>query len=488
MRTGGVLFGIFLAASGLSACDEYETITGTSNTSDPTRNYSQSETVIAVTPMSDRVSVTVAYNDETGEDGTFIEYTPTTRKVKRGASLMGWSYSPDGGDTFTIKGKLRPPAGWSILWGDPAIASVRNPYSATVGLVYLTNIASPDDRFPAGGHSGYIGDVLAGACIARSWNGGQTFSHVQCVRDGNHFYDGAAMAVSRTGRACAAYNDVDEDSIDVWCQNGLLTSFKLVPNPFPGQKIVTHPRLRADDDGNMYLMAMRACSGGRGQLILAKWNGTSWTSPVSAGACDGAVYPQFNLGGRMLRTGPQFSFDIRNDEMVGSDAIRVVYTHTGSDGRHHLKGNFCSASALSCWDGGSGWTTDASTGHQFNPKIDRAPRRRNERGEVISEEIWKVVFYNDDLGGTNQISVKQGNLAVLPDQSRVFVPFELVPKHEVCSDTRGYWGDYDEVKFVQFREPSKAAQFIVTGSDSSRGCNLREAYRSRYLHISKVLF
>ena len=32
----------------------------------------------------------LTYNDETGTEST-IQYTPTTRKVLSGASLMGWS-------------------------------------------------------------------------------------------------------------------------------------------------------------------------------------------------------------------------------------------------------------------------------------------------------------------------------------------------------------------------------------------------------------
>src|SRR5215218_2767590 len=98
-RSIGAMVGVF-ATVFLAGCPGIQ-VTGR----DPvTRSGSQAETALTTSFANNRFAVIAAYNDETGSEGT-ISYTPTTRVVSRGASLMGWSYSLDNGKTWAYGGK-----------------------------------------------------------------------------------------------------------------------------------------------------------------------------------------------------------------------------------------------------------------------------------------------------------------------------------------------------------------------------------------------
>jgi len=62
---------------------------------------------------------------------------------------MGWSYSDDAGAHWTYGGKVAPPNGWAVLWGDPAL--LRFAMSAVACLtVYVGRFA----RVSAGVYAG----------------------------------------------------------------------------------------------------------------------------------------------------------------------------------------------------------------------------------------------------------------------------------------------------------------------------------------------
>src|SRR5947207_6479138 len=93
--------------------------------------------------------IVVSYNDESNEQ-PFITYTQNDRVVTTGASLMGWSYSDDMGTNWTYGGKVSPPKGWAVLWGDPALITSEASYST----VFMSNLAVPDSKMPQGGIHG----------------------------------------------------------------------------------------------------------------------------------------------------------------------------------------------------------------------------------------------------------------------------------------------------------------------------------------------
>src|SRR5262249_26844036 len=136
-----------------------------------TQKFDQSETAVNVSNFAAKSVITVSSNDGTDTDATIL-YTSSTRKVLKGTSLMGWSYSQDSGATWKFGGKLAPPAGWSVLWGDPAITRSH----LDQRYVFLSNLAIPDSKFPAGGIDGPVNSYMGGACIARSTDGGITFA------------------------------------------------------------------------------------------------------------------------------------------------------------------------------------------------------------------------------------------------------------------------------------------------------------------------
>ena len=146
----------------------------------------QAETAYNLSVVNGQRIETVTSDDETDEIPTFVTYTDTSRTVLRGYSLVGWSYrirtAQNPNPPFTHAPKLRPPSGWAVLWGDPSITS--NPDLPNV--VLIASLAVPDGKFPSGGIMGGVGGVctpLGGACVARSTDGGQSFSIASCFSD-----------------------------------------------------------------------------------------------------------------------------------------------------------------------------------------------------------------------------------------------------------------------------------------------------------------
>jgi len=486
MQARNIAIAVVLMFS-LNACDEEDIVTGSGTPGDPTNELMQSETSIAVSPLQTGTNVLITYNDDTGEVPTYIQYTPSSRHVSAGASEMGWSLSSDAGRTWTYKGKIRPVGDSAVYWGDPSITA-KTLTSGVRGFVFLTNLELPASTFPAGGIDGSVLPFLGGAVIARSQDGGQTFSVIQTVRTGSQRYDGSAIALSASGRVCAAYTNIDAETANVWCAEGALNTFVRQPDPFGANlRVKGHPRLVAMDDGTMYLAAWTkdAAPPHAPRISVTSWNGTSWTFPVFASVPgrdpeNGTI---FTIGDRILRTANQFTFTVGLPSYLGAaDEVRVVYTSLATDGHYHLYGSACDRSLGSCMDVPA-WTTGAwyggppAPGDQFNPKLAVSP-----------DGVYKLIYYStqDDPGG-HFVSAKEGNLTYNSFTSDyMFQPFDFVPPHEMCSALNGYWGDYDYVEFNQFDPQSGLPEFIVGGTDSQRGCMEadRHAFDSTHQHVS----
>jgi hypothetical protein len=195
-----VLFAaLLLQACSVLSCSNRNGVTGRKG--DPTASGTQSETSATTALVGTTTRIVVTFNDDTN-DGTSITYTSTGRHINSGASNMGWSYSDNGGATWNYGGKVKPPSGWPVLWGDPAVTTSQTNYS----VVFMSNLAIPSGKFPSGGIDGSVDpfapeSYLGGACIAKSTDSGKTFAIYQCVTNTTpvegvgdatqgHFYDG----------------------------------------------------------------------------------------------------------------------------------------------------------------------------------------------------------------------------------------------------------------------------------------------------------
>ena len=453
-----------------------------------TSGAGQSETAVSTQGSANKSVITVTYNDETG-NGSNIVFTPTTRTVYAGASLLGWSYSTDNGNHWTYGGKVMPPQNWAILWGDPSTTASR----VRPNYVFISNLAVPAQKYP--GPAGIVAtlnsngfyNAIGGACIARSKDYGKAFDAWQCVhRPSFDFYDGSSMAAGPNGDIYAAYDDVVTGQIDIWHSPDENGTFSMLPDPFPGIPVSNHPRLRVWSDGALYLATL-AIRQGVNQVLVNRFSNGQWGTPQAA--CDNvAFYPIIQLSDRALRTGPQFSFDVGAPSIIGNDEVRVVCTvHDPQAGRFYLRASYCPLDLSSGCQDAPGWSTSTQNssgyrGDQFNPLVEAFPGS----GSIAS--VWKVTFLsreNDPQGNT--VSVQQGNLAVLSNPpQRIFLEFDLVANQVVCPDNRGYWGDYDDVRIYGFS--SQAPQFVRAETDSTAGCTKRWDVTSEQVHVSSSDF
>ena len=460
---------LVLCVSGCAAMSVPITGSGVQGT---TQQFDQSGPALSVSNFWGRSMIAATYNDAT-DSGSTILYSSSTRTVLKGASLLGWSYSGDGGRSWIYGGKAPPPDGWPVLWGDPAITHSE----FNQRYVFISNLAMPSKKFPATGVSGYVGPYLGGACIVRSTDAGMTFQHYQCIHNNYDFYDGGSMAAGPGREIYAAYVDVASSQVDVWMSPTESGTFNRLPNPFPSQEMWSHPRLRVDGlSGALYVAAQRQ----NGDILINRYANGAWHTPVVAGTAE--LYPQVNLSDRSLRTGPQFSFDVGAVSQHENDAVRFLYTTRDSAaGRLYVRGSFCPRDLTpGCYDAPE-WGTLPVAGDQFNPNVRAFP------GIVGLSPVWKASYLSrqDDPRG-NTVSVQHGNLAVLPNGTRTFLPSVLVGSHLVCPDARGYWSGYDDMQLSGFSDAG-AAQFIRTFADSSQGCERRWEYTSHHVHVSAVV-
>jgi hypothetical protein len=235
-----VLFAaLLLQACSVLSCSNRNGVTGRKG--DPTASGTQSETSATTALVGTTTRIVVTFNDDTN-DGTSITYTSTGRHINSGASNMGWSYSDNGGATWNYGGKVKPPSGWPVLWGDPAVTTSQTNYS----VVFMSNLAIPSGKFPSGGMDGSVDpfapeSYLGGACIAKSTDSGKTFAIYQCVTNTTpvegvgdatqgHFYDGGSMVASNSGEVFASFVDVATQQIDVYRSPSDSGTFKLIAN------------------------------------------------------------------------------------------------------------------------------------------------------------------------------------------------------------------------------------------------------------------
>jgi len=352
----------------------------------------QSETTATTALDGNTTRIVVAYNDDANNQN-LLTYTPTDRVVNSGTSLMGWSYSDDAGVHWTYGGKVKPPPGWAVLWGDPAIGTSKTHYN----VVFMANLAIPTKKFPAGGIHGSVDpfppeSYIGGACLAKSTDAGKTFNIYGCVSNTDavpgvsdsalgHFYDGGSIVGSNTGDIFAAWVDVATQQIDVYRSPDENGTFARIAPPFPGMYVGSHPRLRTAFDGSVYVAAQVKASDGP-HVYLNRYANGSWGNPIQAGLVS-SYYPTIDFGTTVLgseltlRAGNQLSFDIGASSADGSDAIRLLYTRQDpSTLTYFIDAAACRLDLSSCARV-PGWATQGDNGpgtgikqiNFYNPEV-----------------------------------------------------------------------------------------------------------------------
>jgi hypothetical protein len=480
----------------LTGCPRSTTVQVTTNEQSPGM---QSETAAASFLFFFQPRIVVAYNDDSDNQAT-LQYTPVNRTILRGASLMGWSFSEDEGATWKRGGKLQPPPGWAVLWGDPAVAGTSWP----LGAVYMSNLAFPDTKFPAGGYSGGVdGSVAGGACVFKSTDGGATFNLFHCITDQSsapgvansskgHFYDGGSLATRFYNDVIAAYVDIDTSQIVVYdSENG--APFSMLPPPFPGLYIASHPRLRVGPDGTLFVMAIAKSSGANQYTVVASRfaNGT-WSAPtLVAGA---VVYPTVPLGSDLLgspltlRTGPQFAYDVGTRSIgLVDDSVRFLVTQQNSSGWLFIRGGICDYFLTKCGTF-AGWTFGSDT----------SPPQRAQRLDVFNPDVvasasqfitfqptWQGSYLGRYGDSTQTVSLYRAPLGFLSGQPLSF-PAAISKDQPVCSDLRGYWGDYDAHIIAHFDWNNPRFTRFMT--NSGQGCTQRWQFEGKTQHVQAISY
>jgi hypothetical protein len=380
----------------------------------------------------------VAYNSD---DHAHIMYSSGDRLISPGASLMGWSYS--GLAIGALFQRNRVPAqqsiGFPILWADPALAQIPG-----TGNVYYVELAAVQSKMPPNGQPVeglHIGDVMGGACVARSTNGGGTFA-IQpwdCFSDAHQdFWDGTSITTtSTTGPIFVAFRNTMHSTIDVWrtTNSNPNTHFTQGPNPFPGMSMCSHPRL-ATDTQNAFVLAPD-CSGTMWLSCIGTTSiCTAGTWPMQVGT--GFTNGNLTIGGQAFRRGPEYAIAINNANYVYGQDAEILFTQSASDGHSVIQEESCHlfGSPHSCSPRGR---IDPGV-HAFHPALavsDYVPSGMAE--QVVYQASW-----SQQVGAPTGVEIFSGLLNGPGGGTGAIAGRGETGVTEVCSTTTlGYWGDYN---------------------------------------------
>ncbi len=453
----------------------------------------QTESAIAVANFEGKTTVSIAFNDDGGRE---VRYTDTDRIVGRGASQFGWSYSADRGRSFVYGGKVPATDEWPVMWGDPAIASLH----PDERYVFMSNLAVPASKMPASGEivGGFDGRVLGGACIAKSSDGGRSFALWHCVHQNNDFYDGGtAVAGSDANggtdrRIFFGFIDITLLEIHVWqADNENVGELRKLPNPFAGNPMSSHPRLRIDRaTGDLYAAALSS----EKRVLVSRWSAGSWSTPRIASGSTTTEIQTIPFASSKMRTAPEFTFDVGPaTDSESSDAVRVFTTRLRANGTHFVEGWACPRGLGGGCRATPGWSTESSTSDQFQPAVTAfqglpflgVPGR------------WELTYLTraGDAGG-DRVSVDRTGLGGDATSGRYIVPTQIVSLGYVCPDTRGgsslggYWGDYNDMALLEVQS-GKVPRFLRTFTTSDRsdfieGCYSQQSFFSTHVHLKAI--
>jgi hypothetical protein len=547
------LAAVALTAGSAAAKDPVVTIVSGLPSDPSTHDGAQDETACAVSvfPADKRTIEVISANDETTDAGFF--YDDVNRGVIRGASQMGWYFrerTTANPNPPWQHGRLVPgsgaAAGIDVLWGDPGLASAPD----APNLMLMGSLVVPHAKFGSStctingvpgtpcitnavtpAQKGCRGSPLGGACVARSLDGGKTFTMQHCFRDVTpgscntgdssdsslgHFYDGFDIAIAGGAAppAAVAMRDADTSREALWMMaNGVSDpTFTLIdsntgpmgPLGNDQQDITIHVRLRYDANNRLWRMApdSETVTGIKDPVSILKVNilgrnappkaiGNDYkSSTVSAVAVNGVPTGANDPDGKLqatVRFGPQFDFDVGVNES-GANEMRFAYMVADADtGISFIQAGFCNFDLTNCQTPKE-WRSSTNTSlRHFHPAIKHGFDPRGNR------HLWKVTYYELTPDGqrvavvaTDLLRNGSGSFGAVP-----FNPVAVVPAsyQAPCPDSRGtkdddandYWGDYDDMLF----NPQQCA-FVRSFTDSHLGCLKRRGFTATHQHVSAV--
>ena len=459
----------------------------------------QSETAVVVaraagTPQGS--SIVVAFNDFTidpsfpgGPEHTFVN-DGEGMIARRGLSLMGFSVSLDGGRSYAYRGKVRPPEGWSAIWGDPSIAVDPGDPS----IVYMVNLAISDASWDKGSSGA---DTLAdpqtfsdGICVARSADGGLDFPEVACLArpiealgecdpGPSVCVDHTAVGVDGMGRLYVATEVFHQNGnsgalIHVWrspSRDDWRALDSMVPEPPTAMHL--EPTIVTSPTGDVWIAGAtretphdiavnRQRSGEEGWAstgyLLADAGVTEYTGSLHE-RIETAPGTRFRIGrtfavavgSRSAEPDVHLSFNARRAD--GSFYLAAVHCAPGLAGDHACKRE-------------PAWETRAFAGQQFMPSMSIGP------GDPARVD---VAFLTDDRAPEHASTIQIASRSLAWSASEgasVLREARLTPASwPVCaraspgSGYDGYWGDY--IGTAQGLDAS-GAPFSVTAFSDSR--------------------
>jgi hypothetical protein len=262
---------------------------------------------------------------------------------------------------------------------------------------------------------------------------------------------------------------------------------------------LNHPRLRAGSDGSLYIATVLPGSVAiptdptgayvfANRFVNGKWGTPAVVSEGLPTAFSGGV----DLGTQVLgseltiRFGPQFAFDVGPASAGGQDALRFVVTHSDGQGRLSVEGSACAADLSGChpvpeWHFGP-LADDGSLAQAFGPAV----AAFDQPGTVGKEPTagWAATFYVVRGKASTAIRTARMNLNYINGVPTPEI-FEVPDPLTVCSDTRGYWGDYNAVVPVTWTNQWPAYVSFVS-YDSALGCDKRWPYLGTRQHVAAV--
>ncbi|MFO0571500.1 MAG: hypothetical protein U0263_38070 [Polyangiaceae bacterium] len=437
----------------------------------------------------------------------------------RGSSIMGWSYSLNGGLAWEAPGKIYPENGVfgdpvAVLWSDPALASG----FVNRSLVAYASLAGSTQAFNAVTGGTDTADILFGwppsvdrpdfpgpddfgiidsLCVAVSFDGGINFERPVCKRPagiGASGTDQTTVAIGAGDRIYVAVDDFSNEEVRLFelIYTGEPAPF-LSPISMPAEMIgFQHgPELRRDQDGFVWLAAVDGL--GSIAMCLVTSSGCQFIGSVTTGTDFFATVPGGIVSPEPLRSGSSADFGVNRVSLDGLTVREFIFAYTRQDAQREITGLtrcflFSIQGTLSCEDVAA-WGSASRAGQHLQPNIEFVDKSPEQDG---SGADWRYAFYEFD-----RPDVAQGHAQVTLGRMSGALPSTLAPSvtffpltaldPEVCPadyPTFDYWGDYFALLALPPIAPSTSWRHMAAySSDESRGCAPAHPRQGRHLHV-----
>lgn len=445
-----------------------------------TASTRQSETAIVASRSFIFPVLVTAFNDYSVASTGVPEFDANF--YRRGVSLMGWSTSGDVGTTWDYRGKLRPPPGWSALWGDPSLAVDPN----QPNVVYYAQMGISDARWniQAGGADeiprlSFVPNV-DGICVAKSTDGGVTFGAPSCFESSfstslplsNQVVDRTSIVVDGTGAVYVAFIDAvplpGTRRVRVYRTNvaGDLATFSALPDPpFGGQST---PRLVWESGQRVWVGSLAST------VKLSRYDGTTWATVDASALCGvppTGVQDDVAFASTRLRTGHEYDFSIgfRSSTSLVVGVVFQLARPSDPQARFLQLGFLTSLGSCTT---SPALSTIQAPGTQLMPSLNYKTRRTSTQPGGLDPEWWLSYYTTEGVvdSADKYLRVEAQRVQFDGIAGLQFATFLTPPDWYACPtnptvDQGGYWGDYFDLTQVQ---DLQGAWWSVAAFTSSR--------------------